>query len=122
MSNELARNLAAFIGLGIAYNVWILIFDWSVFPYLAITILNGVVGYYLFVGPPVQKRINVALVPACILIYPLLSGEDSNIYMGMALAQMLIIGLIVVQLWEVLLYFTDFVINFKSTMRNFRDT
>ncbi|NKB33919.1 MAG: hypothetical protein GKR91_12545 [Pseudomonadales bacterium] len=104
INSAIIRNVCTFLGIGIAYNIWILIFDAELLPYFTITILNGVICYHLFVGSPLLKRALVATAPFCIVLYPIIFNEEIGTYVNYALAQMIVVGLLVVQLWEVFIW------------------
>ncbi len=66
-----------------------------------VPIIIGVVGYKLIDGEPIVKRALVGLVPMFALVWVLLFLDIEDFW-GVAMLHAMLIGLIVIQAWEII--------------------
>ena len=96
------KNYVVIAGLSLLYFVFCFLREEAPFFFLAgVPIIIGIAGYKLVDGEPLVKRTFAGLVPILALAWIFFFLDVGN-FAGIAILHAMLIGLIVVQVWELL--------------------
>ncbi len=95
------KNFVVIVGLSILYFVFCFLREQAPFFFLVVTpIIIGIAGYELIKGQPLIKRILAGIIPMIALVWMLIFLDVEKIF-RVAIIHAMVIGLIVVQVWEI---------------------